>query len=171
MSVLSELSHSWRLSRYELELRRGDVQLGDDRWQSWTRRADIGKVFNGIALTEVEYLRVENNYIEAVLGFARAVNATMFRTFELGPKGSVDLAPLVLRSDLAPLARACLRDELGCALESVDGDLQIEFGWDMYFRIGASSPCPAAIAEAERFGLYVEPGFRLTLWDDEDYGE
>jgi hypothetical protein len=74
----------------------------------------------------------------------------------------------VVRSDLAPIVRGNLRGDLDCALESIDGILQVAFGYDLYLYLAASSPCERAVSDAVRDGLWLEPGASLPLWDDDE---
>lgn len=164
MRTLRPLRHSWRVSRYEPALR-----AGSSEWTSWTGHSDVGKIFNGVPLTEEEYLRVENLYIDAATRFAIDAGADTFELVYVGhQEPGYGLAPgqKILRSDLAPVVRGNLRGTLECALQSVAGTCQFEFGFDLYMRIAATSPCERAVSESERAGLYVEPGFPLVLWEN-----
>jgi hypothetical protein len=163
VTTLTRLPHSWRVSRYEPALR----ARGSER-ESWTDHSDVGKCFNGITLTEEEYLRVENLYIDAVTRFAVDAAGDVFEVVYVGHQETgfgVSRGQTIPRSDLAPLVRGNLRGDLDCALQAAAGTCQIEFGFDLYIRVAAVNACERAVAETERAGLYVEPGVPLVLWE------
>jgi hypothetical protein len=171
MTSLPRQPYYWRLSRYEPELRARDTP-----WESWIDVSDIGESFNGIVLTEEEYLRVENTYIAALLRFALDVSATTFNMVHLGEDQeggfALDADQVVVRSDLAPIIRGNLRGQIGCALKSTDGRLQIGFGYDLYVYVAASSACEQAVAEAIRDGLWIDTDVPPVWWEnDEDPGD
>lgn len=164
MISLRPLPHSWRVSRYQEELR------GDPRWASWTDVSDVGQTFNGMVLTSEEYHRVENSYISTSVRFAALTSASLFRVVYVGHQsGDFDLSAgqLVVRSDVGPIVRGNLRGELDCAIEAVNGRLQIAFGFDLYMYIAADSPCESAVVGAMQEGLWLEPDVPLTLWEDD----
>ncbi len=165
MTSMSPLPHSWRVCRYEEQLR------GQKGWESWIGMSDIGERFNGIVLSNQEYVRVENTYIAAVVRFAAVTSASLFRVAFLGSQDAdYALSPgqLVVRSDVGPIVRGNLRGELDCTLEAVNGRLQIAFGYDLYMYVGADIPCETAVAGAEEDGLWLEPGVPLRSWEDDD---
>jgi hypothetical protein len=164
MSYLSPLPYSWRVSRYEEQLR-------GPGWESWVEVPDIGRRFNGIVLSEQEYRRVENTYLAAAVRFAVATSASLFRVAYLGRQdANFALTPgqLVVRSDLGAIVRGSLRSELDCALEADNGRMQISFGYDLYMYVGADAPCEAAVAGAEEDGLWLNPGVPLALWEEDE---
>ncbi len=165
LSTLSPLPHSWRVCRYEEQLR------GYPGWESWIDKSDVGERFNGIVLSDEEYLRVENTYIAAVVRFAVATSATFFRVAYLHHQdANFALTPgqIVVRSDVGPIVRGNLRGELDCSLDAVNDRLHIEFGWDLYMYLAADDPCERAVSGAEEDGLWLTPDFPLRRWDDDD---
>lgn len=165
MISLSPLPHSWRVSRYEEQLR------GYPGWESWIHVSEVGDMFNGIVLSDEEYLRVENTYISAVVRFAVATSSSLFRVLYVGHQNAdFALTPgqLVVRSDVGPIVRGNLRGELDCALESDNGRLQIAFGYDLYMYVAADVPCETAVAAAEEDGLWFDTGAPLLLWGEDD---
>jgi hypothetical protein len=164
MTRPSPLPHSWRVCRYEKQLR-------GPGWESWTDMADVGERFNGIVLSEEEYVRVENTYIAAVVRFAAVTSASLFRVDFLGSQdANFALSPgqLIVRSDLGAIVRGNLRGELDCTLEADNRRLQIAFGWDLYMYVGADTPCETAVASAEEDGLWLEPGVPFASWEEDD---
>ena len=125
--MLKPLPFSWRLSRYEPQLR------ASREWESWTDRTDVGHSFNGFVLTEEEYLRIEDAYIAAATRFAVDVSASVFRVVYVGHQSgqyALVAGQTVIRSDLGPLVRGNLRGDLDCAIESTEGLYQLAFGYD-----------------------------------------
>jgi hypothetical protein len=158
------LPHSWRVSRYEPALR-----AAGSEWASWTDYSDVGKTFNGMVLTEQEYLRVENLYLDAAARFAADAAAEVFEVVYVDHQQDgfeLFAGQKLPRSDLGPVVRGSLRGTLDCALQAVSGTCQFEFGFDLYMRVAAQSACDRAVTEVERAGLYLEPGFPLVLWEN-----
>lgn len=169
VSVLDPPPFSWRISRYEPELRRGDPQ-----YESWTDYADVGQSFNGLVLTLEEYFRVEDAYIAAALAFAVDMASTTFRVAYLGHHDdgyALSEGQRVVRSDIAPVVRGNLRGKLDCVLESADGSCQIAFGYDLYMYVAARTSCEEAVAHTWRMGLWVEPGLTHSAWEPDDEQE
>jgi hypothetical protein len=74
---LSQMS-SWRVTKYDPRHR--DSQ-GRYKRDEWIGPAQIGQTFPDGALTEAEYLRVENLYIAAALAFLRTGSPSMEKLF------------------------------------------------------------------------------------------
>lgn len=166
MISVPRLKYGWRVSRYSAELR-----ARDSPWESWTSISDVGQPFNGIELTREEYLRVEDAYIDIVAGFLVDAGADFFDVVYVAHQEAgfeLSEGQRLPRSDIAPLVRGNLRGTLDCALQSPAADLQVEFGYDLYLRIGAERSCQRAVARATRLGLYVESGVGLVLWDENE---
>ncbi len=164
MISLRPLPYSWRVSRYQEELR------GDPRWASWTDVSDVGRMFNGVVLASEEYHRVENSYISASVRFAALTSASLLRVVYVGHQSDdfdLSAGQIVVRSDVGPIVRGNLRGELDCALEAVNGRLQIAFGYDLYMYVAADSPCESAVVDAMQEGLWLEPDVPLALWEDD----
>src|SRR5438105_1973975 len=102
-----------------------------------------GREFGGVALTEDEYCRVEQAYINSALAFLKEGGQTSLRieglenhkgcTLNLG-EGSI-----VSVEQISDLIRQILREEFWCRLEGRDG--YVYFGWDYYMYIGVPHRC------------------------------
>lgn len=164
--MLKPLPYSWRLSRYEPELRAKDAE-----WQSWTDVSDVGQVFNGLPLTMEEYVRVENLYVDAATRFASEFPAQQFRVVYLGVQRdgfALREGQSLVRSDIAPVVRGNLQGSLDCAVVSSDGGFQITFGFDLYMYLAAHMSCDRAVMEIEQAGLRVEHGVPLAQWEQDE---
>ena len=157
------LPFAWRISRYETELRARGTE-----WESWTDISDVGKSFNGLTLAMEEYLRVENQYVDAAIRIARDATSDPFLIRDLGYQDAEfalrEGQPLV-PSDMASVVRGNLRGRLDCGLVSADGACDVSFGYDLYMYVEATTACERAVEEVERGGLCVEHGVRLPHWD------
>lgn len=166
MTLLVPLPYSWRLSRYEPELRAGAAG-----WESWTDYSDVGRSFNGLILTMEEYLRVENTYVDAAVRFALEFPTELFRVAYVGQQSdgfALREGQSLVRSDLAAVVRGNLRGLLDCAVVSTDGACQVAFGYDLYMYVAAAAPCERAVMESERAGLQVEAGVPLAAWERDE---
>lgn len=153
------MRYKYRVTKYDPKLRH------EEGWfleEDWTSSSDIGRVFNGVLLTESEYLRVEEAYlfaIEALLAEA-GIERLLLRDLEnhrdselpeyVKPEAGLSVPQCI------EFARLALRE---CAWgRLVDpGRAYVHFGYDYYLYLGLPARCPAAVAEIQRRGLFVEP--------------
>lgn len=164
MANFGPLPHSWRLSRYEHRLR-----SSSSRWESWTSYSDVGKKFNGLELVLDEYVRVENLYIAAITRFAVELGVhtvVVGYVANGGRESGVTDGQEFSGSDLAPLIRGNLREQVNCVIADTAGALQVAFGYDLYVNLAATRPCEDAVNEAYRSGLYLEAGVPIPLWEN-----
>ena len=147
----------YRVTKYDPVFRDAS---GAYRKEEWTSVGDIGRSFGGETLTEEAYRRVEDAYVDSVLGFWREVGrpTLIAHALEEKPSGArgfrIREGSTVDEADLAPLIRAILREEVWCRLESET--FFLHFGWDYYAYVGVSSPCVHSCARATAAGLFVE---------------
>ena len=116
------------------------------------------RLLRGKVLTEGEYLRVEQAYIDSATAFLReggidsltveGIENHKGLTLEFGEGSSLSLEAI------ADVIRQMLREELWCRLENEGGFVHI--GWDYYMYIGVPRRCPKAELLAEGMGLYAE---------------
>ncbi len=161
--------YNWRVTKFNPAFR---STSGAYLLEDWTSFHDIGKSFQGTRLTLDQYLRVEDAYIAAILSFCvdanvgslTAVDVEIFDTEECdnapdewpqnGPSNLRDGMVLYL-SDLPTAIRLALREFMWCKLE-YDSRFYVHFGYDYYMYVGSDLPCPRAIDETVRHGLFVE---------------
>jgi len=148
-------AYQYRITKYDPAYRDA---AGHYTLDEWYLHSQIGEVFGGVTLTEKEYLQVESAYVTAALHFHD--EAGQPNVFAVGVEDHKNLgAPmegaLIPRELLPEICRAMLREEYWCRIEG--GDFFIHFGWDYYMYVGASTPCPASLAQAQDLHLFPEP--------------
>lgn len=146
----------FRVTKYDPSRRdaRGGL-IGDD----WTSFSDIGKSFSDGLLTQEGYSQVEDAYVTASASFIRESGVPTLSIVGFENHAAANLpfgeSTALGASDFGTVVRSLLREEYWCRLESIGGFIHV--GWDFYMYIGVQRPCPLAVAETERLGLFVEP--------------
>jgi hypothetical protein len=140
-----------------------------DQWGAYTRDewvtvTEIGRDIGGHVLTEQEFHDTVNKYLYAAEAFARESDVTelTLKRFFQGEDyadrwGHLQTGDQVSLGDAIEMMRAMLEGyDLLAILESED--FFVHAGYDMYMWIGSHVDCVKATAEAQRIGLFVEPG-------------
>ncbi|TGA99779.1 hypothetical protein E4665_02170 [Sporolactobacillus shoreae] len=148
--------YSWRITKYDPAKRNQDGSYADAK--EWTSYSDIGK-----SVSEDEYLRTEENYLNAIKAFAEELAITEVSLSALDGNSTEDainlfkiwLGKKISLKDAVKLARLVLREDLWCKMEVPDYFF-VHFGYDYYMYIGAYKDCPAARKKTEASGLFVE---------------
>ena len=147
--------NEYRVTKYDPVLRGPSGAFTGDEWTSVTQ---IGQSFRNVVLTEQEYKRIEDAYINAALAFLNEGGVTALKverlenarrqrlTFSEG-----DVLPV---EQLPDVMGRILREQFWCRLEAENGF--VHFGWDYYMYIGVPHRCIAAERKATDLGLYVE---------------
>lgn len=162
------MRYHYRVTKYHPVLR---DEEGAFRRDDWTSRSDIGRSFNGVVLTEQEYLRTEAAYLFVLEEFLRQAEIERLELRDV-ESHTDDQLPEIFASgalltipqcvDFARLAlRECVWGKLvdpGCAY--------VHFGYDYYMYLGLPARCPETVSEAHRRGLFVET-FRSPYLDSE----
>jgi hypothetical protein len=160
---------SWRITKYNPAFRdeRG-AYLKDE----WTSVSDVGKPYDGAALTFEEYRKTEDAYVSTALSFVseaglNALTITYLETYGVAEARADDLQGIAFdpklvkqglalsREAIADVCRLVLREILWCKLESECG-FYIHFGYDYYMYVGSPVPSEKAIAHGRQQGLFVE---------------
>lgn len=153
------MRHQYRITKYNPAFRDED---GAYRRDEWTSRSDIGRSFNGEVLSEAEYQAVEEAYLFAVAAFLS--EAKIDHLTLRGVENPLDTPVPAWLAEGARLsvpqgvdfARMALRERIWGRLV-VPGRAYVHFGYDYSMYLGVPARCPAAVAEAQRRGLFVEP--------------
>jgi hypothetical protein len=124
----------------------------------WILFKQIGCTFGGVVLTQGEYLRVENAYINSATSFLKegGLNTLTVEGIKNHRKLPLEFGDGTVLSleRVGDVIRQMLREELWCRLEGQSGFVHI--GWDYYMYIGVPHRCPKAEVFAEGLGLYPE---------------
>ena len=109
-------------------------------------------------LTESEYKRVEETYVQTALAFLAesGLAELTIKGLENPQENRLEFREGTILSSnrVGDVIRRLLREEFWCRLEGNGGFVHI--GWDYYMYIGVSHPCPSAQRLAGDLGLYVE---------------
>jgi hypothetical protein len=146
----------YRITKYDPQYRndRGVFTKPD-----WTSISDIGKTIDGHSVTESEYMRVEDAYIESALHFLSegGILSLTVRGLENHCKHPTTVSEgltLTLHELQTPF-REVLREKYWCRFEQ-NGKGFAHFGYDYYMYIGVSVLCSRSIQFATERGLFVE---------------
>ncbi|MEY2862315.1 MAG: hypothetical protein RLY58_22 [Pseudomonadota bacterium] len=124
----------------------------------WTSRSDIGKSFGGVSLTENDYLRTEQAYLEAAVAFLKEAKVEELTVIGLENHSKVHTAPKdggrIKAEDVPEVVRSLLREEFWCRLEAQGAFIHV--GYDYYMYIGVPIESTDAAAAAQANGLFVE---------------
>jgi hypothetical protein len=165
----------YRVTKYDPAMR---DSAGRFSGQDWTSISDIGKSTGGVLLSESDYLRSENAYIEAVRRmFSAAKIEFLFITgLERISSPLVQINDGVLDAchqvkdkkavsgvELEHVVRGCLREYIWCRLQGA-GNSYLHFGYDYYMYIGLPIPINATVMPA---GIFLEE-FDSPYLDDEE---
>ena len=119
----------------------------------WTSLTDVGKFFTGTRLTQSEYLKVEDAYVETVRRFLLSAGIASVRVTDAEQKDTFHVLSLELKAeiegknlaieentqlsaiDIDWAVRLNLRELFWCRLEGERG-LYIHFGYDYYMYLG-----------------------------------
>lgn len=138
----------------------------------WTCVHNIGSTFAGVVLTEDEYRRVQQAYIDSALAFLNEGGLTSLTVEGLENHKEIALEfgeGSVLSADQMPnLIRQILSEEFWCRLEGKDGF--VHFGWDHYMYIGVPHHCPKSERLAKELGLFPEEFASPYVEEDDDRG-
>lgn len=124
----------------------------------WTSVKDIGREFAGVLLTNDEFSRVEQTYIDSALAFLREGGLDSLTVVGLENHKNLDLefgdGSFVPIDEVGYFIRQVLSERFWCKLEGRGGF--VHFGWDYYMYIGVPHRCPNAERLAQELGLYPE---------------
>lgn len=160
--------HWWRVTKYNPKYRDDQGCYIKDEW---TCPSQVGTIVEGKIFTWDEYIKVENEYVNAIqifmdcLGLNILSVSFLVKYWPIEPNEHhtsrmIDIhnklkdGQILSREDIDNVVRLILRNDLGCKLRS--DDLEVHFGWDYYMYIGSKELCESAISKIEKMGLYVE---------------
>lgn len=147
----------------------------------WTSRSDVGKCYNGKTFSIEEYLKVEQQYVNAVLSIMNAAKCTYMTIhyLEADKKYIVDRIksskfydidfpllkslPLIAEGrkihykKIDGVIRLALREYLYVVLCNHKHKLQIEFGYDYYMKILSSLSNTILQEKVSKADLFLDP--------------
>lgn len=147
----------------------------------WTSRSDIGKCYNGKVFTLDDYLKIEQQYIDAVLSIMSATESKYLTInyLEINKDDIIehiksskfyDIDSPLLQSlsllkennrisyeQMSCVIRLCLREFAYLELSNNEHKLKIEFGYDYYLRVLCSLDNTVLQSIVDKAGLYLDP--------------
>ncbi len=145
----------WRITKYDPVYRDGS---GAYRREDWTAYDDIGRTFNGVVLSEANYLQIEDLYVAAAVRFVREAQLPHLVAVDV-ELGESDLTLVegmtVGTTDLPAVIRDNLRTLYWCKLEMFPR-FYLHFGYDYYMYIGSQVDLPKSVSNTVDSGLFVE---------------
>lgn len=162
--------HSHSISKYSPENYSEDGRYLADEWTSFD---DIGNVFNGVLLTESEYLKYEDKYINTIIEIASASGISYF-TIGYAEKGNGDDQKLNLSPEMrgmlskaaqgkrlnlsqtALYLRLLLREACWGVLVNERHRTQIEVGYDYYVNVHSKLSTETLSRIVHDNGLYFD---------------
>ncbi|MFF2660041.1 hypothetical protein ACFVUH_22080 [Kitasatospora sp. NPDC058032] len=148
------------MNRYRVVKYSEEERIGTK--DSWTAMSDIGRSYDGVPLTEEEYLRTEQKYLTFIQDFLQAsgVDRLKVEGLEIFPEsswwGRVQEAEDLTPEQAVDLARSILREDyVWCCLEG-EGGFYVHFAGDYYMFVGTPGNADGPITRARSAGLYVD---------------
>ena len=142
----------YRISKYDPQYRIDGIYQKDE----WTAISDIGKAFDGTVFAEDEYYKVEQSYVDFVLGVCKlqGIDRLAITGLENYKKLHWINGQQLNAHQSGEFIKLCLREEIWGRL--VSKGFVFETGWDYYILIG----CELGFNEVEQIArqnnLFVE---------------
>jgi len=162
----------WRITKYDPAFRDNKDRFTKE---TWTSISDVGQDFEGEKLTIEEYLRVEQLYVDAVIGLTKTLGIAtieirglekheekldpgdwasiysqdIYRVFEYTTE-----AICLPIEDVGSICRLVLREQLWCKLESTQ--MFVHFGYDFYMYLACHAVDADVIDSISASGLFLE---------------
>ncbi|TWI05861.1 hypothetical protein IP90_00123 [Luteimonas cucumeris] len=146
----------YRVTKYNPADRDAHGAYTRDEWNSVN---DVGRAFDGVPLTETEYLRVESAYITVALEFLRESKVTSLAVSGLENHDEAalpfDEGTRLSVGQVGAMLGGLLQERFWCKLEGASSFIHV--GYDYYMYVGVPVACPKAAELAVSIGLFVEP--------------
>lgn len=142
----------YRISKYDPQYRVNGIYQRDE----WTAICDIGKVYDGKVFTEDEYYRVEQSYVDFVLGVCKlqGIDRLAITGLENYKKLHWINGQQLVTHQSGEFIKLCLREEIWGRL--VSKGFVFETGWDYYILIGCELGFDEVKQLARQNNLFVE---------------
>ena len=142
----------YRITKYNPINRINGVYMADE----WTSFSDIGKVFGDTILSQDDYLKTEQAYIDCCIELIEKakISKLYIKQAEYYTENVRFSSSISNTQEIHQVITACLREQ--CWLKLTSKDFFIHFGYDYYMYIGSSLPTESVIEAATHHGLYCE---------------
>lgn len=174
----------YRITKYDPRNRN---EQGHYLYDHWTETLDVGKVLEGELVTREEYLRVEKDYINAVMSILTDFNQKYLRlvnfhkdsfrdSIEINAKEwfhesefeELDLFEdkKVSLEEIPSIIKLNLRSYFFTSLE-IAGEFYVQFGYDFYMYVGCPKLSLKRIKSLSSTSLFVEEDYFSPYYSDE----
>ena len=142
----------YRISKYDPQYRVNGIYQKDE----WTSISDIGNIYGGKVFTEDEYYKVEQSYVDFVLGVCKlqGIDRLAITGLENYKKLHWINGQQLITYQSGEFIKLCLREEIWGRLVSTG--FVFETGYEYYIHIG----CELGFVEVEQLArqsnLFVE---------------
>lgn len=139
------MKYSYKITKYNPSYSKEIIR------EEWTSYHDIGK-----SVSMEEYLLIENEYIESVIGICKCIKTKFLKIKDLEIyNDSLDLVEnkKIEIPELKDILRLVLREELWCKL--VSKECQFHFGYDYYMYFVSSEDYTSCLKNISEM-LYIE---------------
>lgn len=142
----------YRISKYDPQYRVNGIYQKDE----WTAICDIGKVYDGKVFTEDEYYRVEQSYVDFVLGVCKlqGIERLAITGLENYKKLRWINGQQLITYQSGEFIKLCLREEIWGRL--VSKGFVFETGYEYYIHIGCELGFDEIEQLARQNNLFVE---------------
>ena len=146
--------YCYRVTKYNPALRNvnGYYELED-----WTSISDIGSIFNNQVLTEADYLRIENSYVETAISILEEAQISFLEITDLEQRGyeiALKNGQKIYRDQWRDVVRSMLREDIWCRLWN--NDAYVHVGYDYYMYVGVQTEPTATLKKALEIDIYIE---------------
>lgn len=163
----------YRITKYDPQNRNTQ---GEYLFDHWTEISDVGKILEGQLITEVEYLRIERDYINAVLEILKDQKQEYLRLVSFNKKRFEESLKINLSEwfhelsfenielfedkkinikEIPTVIKLNLRGYLDTTIEIID-KYYIQFGNDFYMYVGTPDLSQKAIAKINSTSVFIE---------------
>ena len=142
----------YRISKYDPQYRVNGIYQKDE----WTAICDIGKVYDGKVFAEDEYYKVEQSYVDFVLGVCKlqGIDRLAITGLENYKKLHWINGQQLITYQSGEFIKLCLREEIWGRL--VSKGFVFETGYDYYIHIGCELGFDEIEQLARQNNLFVE---------------
>ena len=149
---MKDFQYHYRISKYDPAFRIDGVYQKEE----WTSYSDIGRCFDGIAFTEADYCRTENQYLRFFRRILRETNTDQVQIAKLERYKPVlwRRGQMLCGERLESFLRDCLREKCRGRLEN--DALALEFGYDYYLHLACGVDRETMESSVREEGLFLE---------------
>ena len=146
------IMNQYRITKYDPKNRVNGIYTKDE----WTSYSEIGREYNHKVFTEIEYLEVEQSYINSVKEIAEICNIDNLQIDGLERHGTKRWRnkQWISNQKLQLFIQECLREKCWARLNACD--FFVHFGYAYYMYVGCKQPYNIVDEIAKKYNLFCE---------------